>query len=132
MDWETVHARLSQTAIKEEMWRRAEGGQGLRSNKLLVQTFKELDETGLVTVKEGKQKTKLYLMTDQGRNWVEELITHERRRVDGPEIRTSPEPDDVNKTKTYALLGFLCFALGAFSGWKSTSYSLYTSFFGNK
>ena len=77
MDWETVHKHLSQTAIKEEMWRRTGGGKGLKNNDLLVRAFKELEEEGLVTVKEGKQRAKLYFLTDRGRVWGEASLNHE-------------------------------------------------------
>ncbi|MFQ5820598.1 MAG: hypothetical protein ACE5I5_11465 [Candidatus Heimdallarchaeota archaeon] len=117
-DWETVHERLSQTAIKEEMWRQAEGGKGLRNNELIVQTFKELEEEGLITVKEGKQKAKLYFLTEHGRAWGKEYLRHEPRRLiwhRGTQTRSG----NVNIAKISAFVGLVCFALASFNGWKS-------------
>ena len=80
MDWETVHEQLSQTAIKEKMWRRTEGGKGLRNNELIVQTFKDLRTTGLVTNKEGKQKAKLYFLTEYGKVYAGLMTVKERKQ----------------------------------------------------
>ncbi len=118
MDWETVHERLSQTAIKEEMWQQAEGGKGLRNNELIVQTFKELEEEGLITVKEGKQKAKLYFLTEHGRAWGKEYLRHEPRRLIW-QRGTQTYSVNVNIAKISAFVGLVCFALAAFNGWES-------------
>ena len=80
MDLETVHERLSQTAIKEAMWQRT-GGKGLRNNELLVQTFKELEDEKFVRITEGKQNAKLYFLTESGRAWIEAQLTQEAPRI---------------------------------------------------
>ncbi len=77
MGWETVHKRLSQTAIKAAMWQRTEGGKGLKNNDRLIRAFKDLEEAGLVMVKEGKQKAKLYFLTNRGRAWEEAHLKHD-------------------------------------------------------
>lgn len=118
MDWETVHERLSQTAIKEEMWRQAEGGKGLRNNERIVQTFKELEEEGLITVKEGRQKAKLYFLTEHGRAWGKEYLRHEPRRLIWRR-GTQKYPVNVSIAKISAFVGLVCFTLAAFNGWES-------------